>query len=120
MNSKKSLLRRHPYLIVLALLFFAFSLTIILAAYMGAPASSADKRRRKRVNTYRLPADFSFAPIALSPEGSVMDPAKTEPVPAGAVVVNGINERLFYVVFVIVGVIVGVLIATLMTKLLIK
>lgn len=120
MNSNKTLLRRHPIIILLALLFFAFSLAIILVAYMGAPASAAGRRQRKKVNSYRLPADFTFASAALSPVGSVMTQARIDPVPVEATVSGGVNERLFYAVSLVIGIIAGVLIATMLTGLLIK
>ena len=61
-------LRKHPVLVLFALLFFAFSLLIIVAFYLSSSSSVSSRRSRKKVNKYRLPVNgIGFMPASLGP-----------------------------------------------------
>ncbi|MHB1391057.1 MAG: hypothetical protein ACYCXF_07500 [Thermoleophilia bacterium] len=113
---KKSLLRRYPLITVLALMFFALSVIVIVALQAGASPSVTDKRPRKKVNTYRLPADFNFVREAIGLVAQSMGPILTGTAPE-AVIDGGRSNLLFNIVTMVLAVFAGLLIGWLMTRL---
>ena len=117
-RQKISLIRKHPLFTVLFFLFFAFSFIIVLAFLWSGTGASLTRRSRYKVNTYRLPADFSFATEALGLEPQPVGPVSEASVVTGSID-EGRKELLFNAVSLIVAAAVGLGIAILVTRMMV-
>lgn len=114
----KSWLRRHPLWSLLVISFFTFSLVLIAILHWSAAGNSPKRRSRGKVNTYRLPADFSFAaetagltPVAITPPDAHLPPAVDNEIEPNTLLYNAITMA--------VAVTAAILISLMLTKLLI-
>jgi|SRR5665811_711045 len=115
----KSRLRRHPLITILVFLFFAVSLLMIVALRLSSSDSSPKKRQRKRVNEYRLPADFGLHREVVKLESPFVEPLI--PVSDATVAVDdGWNDQMLKVVITIVSIVVGIVVGIFVTQLLIQ
>ncbi len=116
--NNKSLFRRHPLVIALVFLFFVVLPIVILALQWGGTSSFARRKPRNKVNSYRLPADFSFSLDSVG-----LEPAAVEAPDFGPGLAispeTELNERLIKAVSIAVAVIVGVLVGTLLSRVLV-
>lgn len=99
--------------------FFTFSLVLVAILHWSAAADSPKRRSRSKVNTYRLPADFSFAvePAGLAPQ--TVSPPDQE---LSSVAADGDIEQntlLYNAITMTVAVTAAILISLMLTKLLI-